>query len=306
MRPLRALPEADVYETLRHHPVAVTRAELVALSSVARARTAISRGEIVRLLPNAYVAAEHVQSWAARADAALAWAGSGAMLAGKSALFAWALIDRPPAVIDLVVSEDRNLRTPRWLNAHRASYPIDPISVAGMPTAPIPFAIAQGYADLNESERSDAVFGAIAQRMTTTQALRHAIAVMPRVRHRRSLDSQIAAAEEGAESWLEEHSLRTVFCGKDFDQFIRQHKVAREDRRYRLDMYDPFTRTCVELDSYTWHSREDQRLRDIRRDADLAALGILTVRLASRDLTERPDWCRAMVRDVLAARFNTQ
>lgn len=260
----------------------------------------------MRLLPNSYVAAEHAESWGARADAALAWAGSGAMLAGKSALFARALIDRPPDVIDLVVTEDRNLRAPRWLHTHRATYPIEPISVAGMPTAPIPFAIAQGYADMDESERSDAVFGAIAQRMTTTQELRHALAVIPRVRQRRSLDSRIAAAEDGAESWLEEHSLRSVFSHKEFDQFIRQHRVAREGRRYRLDMYDPFTRTCVELDSYSWHSREDQRLRDIRRDADLAALGILTLRLASRDLTERPDWCRAMVRDVLAARINTQ
>src|SRR5690554_3885413 len=161
MRPLRALPEADVYETLRHHPVAVTRAELIALSSVARVRTALNRGEVVRLLPNAYVAAEHAESWTARADAALAWAGSGAMLAGQSALFTWALTDEPPAVLDLVVSEDRNLRTPPWLKAHRASYPIAPVSVAGLPTAPIPFAIAQGYADMNEGERSDAVFGAI-------------------------------------------------------------------------------------------------------------------------------------------------
>lgn len=306
MRPLRAVPQADVYETLRHHPIAVTRPELVALSSVARVRTALSRGDIVRLLPNAYVAAEHVESWAARADAALSWAGPGAMLAGRSALFAWTLLAESPPLVDLILPRNRHMNAPAWLKIRRAAYAIDPISVAGLAAAPISFAIAQGYADMSENERSDAVFGAIARGMTTTQALRHAIAVMPRVRQRRSLDARIAAAEEGAESWLEEHSLRSVFTGHEFDRFVRQHRVVREGRRYRLDMYEPFTRTCVELDSYTWHSREEQRLRDIRRDADLAALGILTVRIASRDLTERPEWCRAIVRDVLAARFNTQ
>lgn len=306
MRPLRAVPEADVFETLRHHPVSVTRAELIALSSVSRTRTAIGRREVVRLLPNAYVAAEHIESWAARSDAALSWAGPGAMLAGRSALFAWTLLAEPPPVVDLTLPQNRHMNPPAWLKIRRATYAINPVSVAGLAAAPISFAIAQGYADMSENERSDAVFGAIARGMTTTQALRHAIAVMPRVRQRRSLDALIAAAEEGAESWLEAHSLRTVFTGQEFDRFVRQHRVVREGRRYRLDMYDPFTRTCIELDSYTWHSREEQRLRDIRRDADLAALGILTVRLASRDLTERPDWCRTIVRDVLMARFNTQ
>lgn len=305
MRPLRALPGSDIYEALRQHPVALTRAELIGLSSDSRMRTALSRSEIVRLLPNLYVAAEHAESWAARADAALAWAGAGAMLAGRSALFAWALLNQPPGVIDLLICEDRKLRTPEWLKARRASYSIKPISKRGLPLAPVPFAIAQGYADMTESERTSAVFGAVAKDMTTPQGMRHAVAAMPKIRQRRSLESRITAAEKGAESWLEEHSLRSVFNTREFDQFIRQHEVVREGRLYRLDMYDPFTRTCVELDSYAWHSSPDQRLRDIRRDADVAALGILTVRLASRDLTERPNWCRATVRSVLAARFST-
>ena len=296
------MPTGDAITAARHEPRAFTRAELTALSSVSSVRTALRNGDLVRLLPNAYVAGEHQGSWAARADAALAWAGRGAMLAGRSALFAHTLLETTPDCVEIVVPADRHLHCPAWLVARQASYGITPVRVVGLPTAPAAFAIAQAYGELTASEQSHVVFGAVARGVTSTAQLRHVLATMPRIKRRRALTSRIEAAERGAESWLEERSLRTVFTRQEFDRFIRQHRVDREGRRYRLDMYDPFTRTAIELDSRAWHSGEEQRLRDIRRDADLAAMGILTVRLASRDLTDRPDWCRQMVRDVLAAR----
>lgn len=305
MRTLRALPSPggqDVLAYLRQHPRAFTRSEIAAMSSAGRVRTLISRGEVVRLLPGAYVAAEHQTSFGARADAALGWAGEGALLGGRSALFALGLLPLAPPYIEVVVPHGRHPQTPSWLKVRQVTYAVQPARTGKFRTVSVAFAIVQAYAELSEGEQSDVVFGSLARKQTSTRQLRQALATVPRIRRRRALVSRVAAAEQGAESWLEEQSLQKVFTGKHFDQFVRQHEIVREGRAYRLDMYDPFTRTCVELDSYTWHSRDDQRLSDIRRDADLAAAGILTVRLASRDLSDQPEWCRRVVFEVVQAR----
>ncbi|WP_084106676.1 hypothetical protein [Demequina sp. NBRC 110056] len=304
MRSLRALPSGgdDPAELLRREPLALTRAELISLTSDRKLRTAVERGEVVRILPNTYVAAEHQHSFQARADAALTWAGPGAALAGRSALYAWSLVDEPGPTITITVPQADHRECADWLRTLRVAYVVDPLPAAGLTCARVAVAIAQAFGDLSRDEQSDVVFGAVARRLTNVRQLRQALVDVPRIRFRRRLTSRIEAAERGAESWLEEHSLRKVFAGKAFDQFIRQHEVFFEGDLFRLDMFDPFTRTAVELDGARWHRTDEQRVRDIRRDAILAAMGIQTIRLASRDLTERADWCRGVVHRAVAAR----
>ena len=274
----------------------------MALSSARRARSAIDSGALVRLLPDAYVAAEHAESFLARSDAALAWSGEGAALAGASALFAWALLEEAPGRIEIAVPHGRSLQPPPWLTVRQGSYAMPTGTVDGMPCARPAIAIAQAYGDLSAFEQSAVVLGGVARRIVTTRELRQALVTVPRIRQRRRLTCRIESAERGAESWLEETGLRDVFRPSEFDCFVRQHRIAGALGRYRLDMYDPFTRTCIELDGDSWHSGDEQRLRDIVRDADLATMGIQTVRLSRRDVVERPDWCRDVVRMVLAAR----
>lgn len=303
MRPLRAIPDSqNIVDMLRARPRAFTRAELIALGNEHQFRAALSRGAISRLLPNLYVATEHAASFEARADAALTWAGPGSALTGASACFAWTLTDTPPARIHLVVPPSKRLSPPPWLRVTRAPWVERSRLVGDFRTVVPAIAIADGYCDLTDSQRIDAVFGGIARRLVSTRDLRQVLTEMPRIRARRSLTSRIEAAERGAESWLEEVGLREVFHAREFDYFRRQHEVIHRDLKYRLDMYDPFTSTCVELDSYAWHSRDKQRLADIRRDAELAGLGILTVRLPTQDLTHDPEWCRDVVRRTVAQR----
>ncbi|WP_152650328.1 endonuclease domain-containing protein [Demequina aestuarii] len=308
MRTLRALPSPastdDADGLARGRPQAFTRRELEALWSPRKVRTAIERGAIVRLLPNVYVAAEHSESFEARADAALTWAGADAMLIGASALYVWTLLDEPPETIDIATVERRHLSPPPWLRVQCPTYDIASRHVNGHSVAPVATAIAQGYGDLSPGQQSDAVFGAVARGLVTTRELRAVLVSMPRIRQRRRLTSRVEAAERGAESWLEEVGLQSVFTGRDFDGFVRQHRIRCHDSRYRLDMYDPFSRLAVELDGATWHRSDQQRLRDIRRDADLATIGIQTIRLATTDLVERPQWCRDIVLRARTARMD--
>ena len=128
------------------------------------------------------------------------------------------------------------------------------------------------------------------------------MANVPRVRRRRELAKAIAAASRGAESWLEQRSLEQVFNTSEFSRWLRQHDIRAGGQRFRLDMFDPVTCTAVELDGAAFHGEPAQRLRDVRRDTELARLGIVTLRLAYSDVVQRPEWCREVVRDAVAAR----
>jgi len=114
--------------------------------------------------------------------------------------------------------------------------------------------------------------------------------------------SVIGAASAGAESHLETVALRRVFSTQEFSAFVRQHRVRANGSSYRLDMYHPATRIAVELDGAESHSAASQRLHDVERDAQLASVGITTIRFTYGDVVSRGSWCREIVRSALAAR----
>lgn len=58
-----------------------------------------------------------------------------------------------------------------------------------------------------------------------------------------------------------------------------------------------------ELDGRKWHSSAVARERDARRDAALAAMGIMVVRFTHDQLVRTPDLVRAQVLAILAARL---
>ncbi len=59
--------------------------------------------------------------------------------------------------------------------------------------------------------------------------------------------------------------------------------------RWELDIYWPAARLAVEVDGFTHHGTRDGFERDRARDADLAAAGILVMRVTWRQLQKGPD-----------------
>ena len=164
------------------------------------------------------------------------------------------------------------------------------------------FAIVHGFADLEARYRADAVYRAVRRRLVGADQLRAALDAGGRISARRAIERHIDAAERGAESYLEEHAMRGVFNTKEFARFVRQHDVVHEGQAFRLDMYDPLTKTAAECDGDRVHADPVQRRKDIRRDALLSTRGILTVRYGFRDLVESPAWCRMNLLQILRAR----
>ena len=281
---------------------AFTWAELVAASSKDGVARAVASGSLVRIAPGVYAATEHAASFHVRAHAALLWAGGEAVLSGAAAMCAWGLTERPPDVIEVTVPGGSHRRPPPGFTMRTCAEPVARTVLRGLAVLGPAHAVVSGFGRLPASERGDVVFRAIRSRRVSAAQLRLALTATAKVIARRELERRIDAAERGAMSPLEEHGLRAVFNGTEFSRFVRQHEVVLEGSVYYMDMFDPVTRTVVELDGARWHSDADARERDIRRDAHLATIGILTLRFSTRQLMSDPNWCRFVVRQVLRAR----
>lgn len=304
MRDLYLVPEPgpDTMDELVMRVQAYKRDELVAMVGRGALERAIATGAVTRVLPGIYAGHAHAQSFAVRAHAAQLWAGGDAALAGTAALFAWQLTDEPPARISLAVPAGQRRRSPAWLQVRRLTTRGRTTRRGLLQVAMPAYAIVQGYGDLPPRSRASVVYSAVTKRLVSPGQLRAALDASPRVPLRRQLERRLVAIEAGAESFLEEVSTFDVFNTKEFAHLVRQHEVVHEGELFRLDMYDPVTRTCIEADGKRYHSTPEQHQRDTRRDAILATRGILTVRLTYDDICDRPEWCRMIVREVLRAR----
>jgi very-short-patch-repair endonuclease len=81
-----------------------------------------------------------------------------------------------------------------------------------------------------------------------------------------------------------------------------QVPVPVGDRTIYLDAYDEIGRINFELDGRKYHSSVLDRERDLRRDAALAAMGIMVVRFTHGRLVREPDEVRVQVVAAMAAR----
>jgi len=277
--------------------------ELAAIASDHAARRALADGHVVRLAPNAYCAAMHARSFAARADAVASWLHGVAVLSGASSLYVARVIDEPPRVLDVTVRASTSIGSrPSWLRVTHASYEPETTVIEGWTVVDPAMALCQAYGRLPTRERDSLVLRAFQTRRLSPNDVRAALARMPRVKDRRALERVVEASERGAESVLEMHTLNEVFAGSEWGEMVRQHEVATRAGRFRLDMYDAATKTAFEFDGVAYHVDPTRWQHDRNRDAELGAVGILVVRFTSHDLTSSEEWCRDIARRALRAR----
>jgi hypothetical protein len=114
----------------------------------------------------------------------------------------------------------------------------------------------------------------------------------------------VSLLDLGCRSELELWGYERVFTGPDMPRLVRNVRVRVGARSVYLDVYCPRSRVNFELDGAKWHHSPAARERDARRDAALAAMGIMVVRFTHDQLVHTPDVVRAQVRAIVAARLS--
>jgi hypothetical protein len=269
---------------------------------------AAGAGQLVRVLPRVYADPRRWDQPGTRIRAALAYAGPDAALSHLTALASWRLpggdLDGP---VHLTVPESRRLRATRGVVAHRRpgfrAAPPEVVVRRGLPVCCVERSIVDSWALLPRDAGRAAVIRAVGDRRTTPARVLVAIGAHLSLPGRAELLRLVNLLERGCRSELELWGYDHIFTGPDLPDLQRDVPVRLGARTVYLDVYCPAARVNFELDGARWHSSAADRERDARRDAELAALGIMVVRFTHEQLVRHPARVRAQIRAILAARL---
>jgi hypothetical protein len=299
---------ADLASLLAVHDGVITRADALATVPDHVLDRALRVGHLLRLFPRVYVPPERrAEPWT-RARAALRYAGPGAALSHLTALAVWHLpggtVDGPVHV--LVPASRRPRGAPGIVVHRRRGFDLDGSHVVtrgGLPTCPVDLAVVDSWRLLPASVRRAAVIASVGDRLTTPDRLLVAIGANLNLPGRPELLRLVNLLDRGCRSELELWGYDHVFSGPDMPAVERNVRIRVEGRSVYLDAYCPGARVNFELDGARWHSPAAARERDARRDAALAAMGIMVVRFTHDQLVRTPELVRAQIRAIVAARL---
>jgi very-short-patch-repair endonuclease len=155
---------------------------------------------------------------------------------------------------------------------------------------------------LPTTHRRAPIISAVNGRLTTPQRIGDALIDAPTLPARAELRGLLAKLAAGCRSALEIWGDDRVFVGSGMPGFVRQFPIRLDGYTAYLDIFHEETRVNFELDGASVHGSPRQREIDLRRDAALAARGILVIRLSHARLTNEPEAVRREVLMILRSR----
>jgi len=295
----------EIERVLRAHGGVVRRADLIASVPVHLIDRAVSRGHLVRVLPQVYCDPALLDSPLGRHRAALEYAGNNAALSHTSGLPLWNL-PVPAGLPVHLTTGMRRLRPACDLIVHRRrGFRAEPpmvVTRAGLRVVRLETCLAGSWPLLEGYERRAPLIAAVQQRLTTADRVLMAAGEAPRLPGRASFLRLVNLLAAGCHSELEIWGFRHVFDHPLLPPASRQYLVAVDARRAYLDVAYAGEMIDVELDGSRYHFGTGRRERDMRRDAALGALGWLVVRFSHQRLHEEPDAVRRELLATLAVR----
>jgi very-short-patch-repair endonuclease len=256
---------------------------------------AVSAGQLIRVGRGIYATTRDTEH---PLRAALLYLGPHAFLSHTTALAVWGLTTASTP-IHVTVPPHVRRRGGQDLVVHRREA-VDGVIRAGLRVTRLEASIVDSWPLLPAEDRRRPVIEAVASRRTTVDRLNAALTRVRRINDRRALRRTLDLLAAGCHSPLEIWGLEHVFNAMPALQ--RQVPMRIGSRSVYLDVYAPAEKVNFELDGSHAHQSTTDRERDLRRDAALAAQGILVVRFTYRRLVAEPGAVRSEVRAILAAR----
>ena len=230
-----------------------------------------------------------------------------AALSHTDALVVWGLLADPPKPTRIHLTTDRSSSTtpnPAIRLHRRSAFSLDACRVRnGMRVVCLERAIIDSWPLLPRADRRGPAIIAVRERRTLAQRLLRELDRGYRpsgaTEMRRLFELLALGVHSELEAWGHEH----VFLDARLPPSRAQVPVRlMTGRVVYLDRLFEAEKVVVELDGDAYHSSREQRDRDSRRDAELAALGYLTIRISHRRLVSAPDAFVNELMNVLTAR----
>jgi very-short-patch-repair endonuclease len=261
----------------------------------------VLRGELTRLVADQYCLAVHADSWVMRSRAAVEWAGPGAALTGLAALAAYGYAPLPFELIQVAVPAGGHRTGPPWIRVRSLTMPFAKATWRPTTQLTLPaLAMVLGYGHVPAQRRATFLYRAIGKGLVTPTEASEVAGVLTRIPAKKELLERLKYAHAGAESYLEERGMATIF--RDVEGIVFQHRLRVRGEGFRIDAFHLPTMTAFELDGDETHGDPVDRKRDIRRDALLATIGIQTIRFARETALENPAWCRDVALETIDTR----
>ncbi|WP_084099846.1 type IV toxin-antitoxin system AbiEi family antitoxin domain-containing protein [Demequina sp. NBRC 110051] len=291
---LRVPDSATLASDLADAPRAFTRSEILTRWSRRHLDRAVSRGEVVRILPGVYVAAVHQHDPVARARAATLWAPR-ALVTGMLALHLHAPGLPTSTIVELVTDHGDRLHPPPWIRVHQSGLPAERTVARGIPTVTPARALVDAWALAPPAYRNERLWQALWSGVCTWSDLAREVERTPRLPDRRRLERVLGWFAEGATSPLEVRAKHETFVGAAFADFEWQVPIDLGARTVRADMLHRRAKLVVELDGDRYHATKAERDADRERQNALVAAGFTVLRFGWNDIVHRPAACRALV-----------
>jgi REase_MTES_1575 len=268
----------------------------------------IASGRLVRLHPGWVTTPEFAEDWTVRAHAATGYAGG--PLSHISALAAHGVVDNEVTRLNVTVTGQRKVRTSRWLRVHRSRTRFSVGRARDLPVTTVVRSLVDTWGGAHregamrgfDSVVRGAVLRATRERRLSGAELLRELGLRPELPGRRAFGNLIDPIEGGCQSELEIFGVRHVLDIPGLPPCRQQHRLVLPDGPVFLDAAWPEVRLAIELDGAAFHGTPEDRERDLRRDAAMAALGWIVLRFSYRRLTRHPEACRAQIRAAYLAR----
>ncbi len=286
--------------------------------TLATSSTSVSRwlhsGDLVLVHPGVVALPDRLGDWQVRTRAATLW--TRAPLSHLTALAAAGLLTPPPrGPLHVTVPADRWPRGATGVIVHRTTQPIGPTEGSSTPRLPAARSLVDAWSWAHVPRTNphagherplvrQLVIDAVRRRDVSVPRVREQSARQPLHAGRAALAQLLDLVEGGCQSELEVFGVTHVLRILGLPVPVQQHRVVLPSGRYvDLDAAYVQAKVGVELDGHRYHSRREDRERDMRKDTALATLGWVALRYSYRRLTGEPAECQREIEAVVRSRL---
>jgi hypothetical protein len=217
--------------------------------------------------------------------------------------------------IHVTVPADRFPRGCPDVKVHRTTLPVGPVDPAVPPRLPVARSLVDACGWARTPRRNPRahqeltvvrhlVIETVREGRVRVEALRRESDRQPLHGGRVALRHLLDLVDGGCQSELEVFGVTHVLRIPGLPVPAQQHRVFLPSGRYvDLDAAYVQAKVGVELDGWRYHSRREDRERDMRKDTALATVGWLALRYSYRRLTGEPAECRGEIEAVVRSRM---